>query len=1128
MLDLVMSPYRDVRRDTMMNKIRELQKAGFTKIFVLTPEQSTYVMDKECCRLLGNDFANQYVQVVGFKRLARLVYAQCGGREDLMDDGARLLAMTMAVEKCMKDLTFYKASAKRPDFLEVLLSTYTLIRTHELTVPDLQSAGARLKEEEPALSSKLLDLSRILEAYEDICKTGEKDSAEEVPHLNELLQKEDFLDHTAWFIDGFTDFPMQQLAIIQTIEMKAAYTMLTLPADGLDDTNPAHRIPVSTVWKFQKENVDVEVVENTGTTVVHPALAALQQNLCSGVVKKNLVVPNADKHIKLFCDPSPYQECQHIAGTIMTALRNGYRYRDISIVLCDYEKYAAILSTVCRRYGIPIYLDSQKDIIAKKPIMLAVFAALDSATRGMQTEHVLQYIKSGMCNLTAEECDTLETYVRAWLIHGYGWEPDETTGWTGHPDGYGHEFRGDDEERLKAINEYRVRGIGPLIRLKDALKNETTIAGYITALYNFLEEIHMTEHLQEIVDELMAEDRDQLAMEYSQVSSVLNTAMEQMYAIIGDLEKSQNDFVKLFKLLCKAYKIATVPVSVDQVEVFSIGDARYTDSKLRYIVGAEEGAFPAYIQANDLLTPEELITLNDYDVKLPGTPEDLVYRSLCDIDNVVHGARKMLVLSYASDPAAPTTPSHLLLRVKNMFAAPANIDFERGCGENGIYDADLLNTEMAGRLLGRISHQHKYEDVALSLSAVDALQDTAMRVMDKADWTLNDLSKQSIKGLYGNVINLSATRTDTYSSCRYHNFLKYGLALREPPRGKLSSPLFGKFTHFVLEGTAREVEQKHQGFQNVTKEQVASIAQKYIEEYKSTQLKGLDSQPERFQAMFKRNCREVMSILSSLREEMCASDFHGTDFELRVGGENAQLPSIKIKGKELDGSYTGIIDRVDVCEVNGKTYFRVMDYKTGRSKTFDMGDFLCGLSMQLPLYQSALQKLRYDAGSETAGMLYVPAKDPIVASDTKMDDAEVAAEHKKMQQRRGVLLNDKAVLNAMEHVSEDGKGRFIPVKYTKDGVPTGDLATPEQLNTLSEYTDLVMKEIVDGIASGNVQGNPISRGIDRNTCTYCPMKAACHKDICGFHMRYRKSLKTDELWAALEKKVADVKKKTAG
>ena len=41
MLDLVMSPYRDVRRDTMMNKIRELQKAGFTKIFVLTPEQST-------------------------------------------------------------------------------------------------------------------------------------------------------------------------------------------------------------------------------------------------------------------------------------------------------------------------------------------------------------------------------------------------------------------------------------------------------------------------------------------------------------------------------------------------------------------------------------------------------------------------------------------------------------------------------------------------------------------------------------------------------------------------------------------------------------------------------------------------------------------------------------------------------------------------------------------------------------------------------------------------------------------------------------------------------------------------------------------------------------------------------
>ena len=128
-----------------------------------------------------------------------------------------------------------------------------------------------------------------------------------------------------------------------------------------------------------------------------------------------------------------------------------------------------------------------------------------------------------------------------------------------------------------------MRGLGPLIQLKDALKKDATVADYIMALYNFLEEIHLTEHLQEIVDELMDTDRDQLAMEYSQVSSVLNTAMEQMYGSIGHLEKSQGDFVKLFKLLCKAYKIATVPVSVDQIEVFSIGDARYTDSKLRYI-----------------------------------------------------------------------------------------------------------------------------------------------------------------------------------------------------------------------------------------------------------------------------------------------------------------------------------------------------------------------------------------------------------------------------------------------------------------------------------------------------------------------------------------------------------------
>ena len=46
---------------------------------------------------------------------------------------------------------------------------------------------------------------------------------------------------------------------------------------------------------------------------------------------------------------------------------------------------------------------------------------------------------------------------------------------------------------------------------------------------------------------------------------------------------------------------------------------------------------------------------------------------------------------------------------------------------------------------------------------------------------------------------------------------------------------------------------------------------------------------------------------------------------------------------------TGIIDRVDVVKKNGKTYFRIIDYKTGKT-SFDIEKVKAGLQLQLAIY----------------------------------------------------------------------------------------------------------------------------------------------------------------------------------
>lgn len=1126
MLTLQMGLNRDTRRGHLMAKIAKARMEGFRRVYVLVSEQSTFIMDREVCRILGNTQRGCRVEVLGFERLMQHIYEECGEATEHLDEGGRLLAMALASEKAgkSKELTVYRHMTGRPEFLSSLLSTYTTFRLHGITPGKLEMAADEV--ETPVLKNKLHDLAKLFNAYNEICEKSKLDPADRMERVTHIMAEKQWASGTAWFIDGFTDFPKQQMSLVQTIICQADYVMVSLAAAGLHDTMPSHKISIGTGEKLNQfawdNDIPCEVIRTTDKSSEHKALAYIQTHMCDDAPAAEAHISDASNVVKLFCDPSPYHECQHIAGTILRAIRKGYRYRDISIVLCDFKRYAPILETVCHRYGIPAYFASQKDEISKKPIMLSVFSALDSATHGMQKEDVLQYLKSGLSTLSPDEVDILENYVRTWNIHGRGWEPEG--GWTMHPGGYGLEFSSDDTAALAAINEFRARAIDPLLALRDDLSTGKTVSEHVTALYAFLEKNGFTEHLQSVVNELLATDQEQMAMEYAQVSEVLNNALEQMYAVIGGVEKRSADFTKLFRLLCSAYKIATIPVSVDQVEVACIEDARYACNKLRYIVGAEEGVFPAYIQGGGLLLESneiDAIKQLNMDMDLPGSVEDLALRGLTDIDTVVSGAKRMLVLSYSSEPTAPTTPSHLLLRVQQMFPG---VEPVRGAGEDNIYEADLLSSEMAGRLLGRLQNRPGYENIVWDMSCIDnhIMQETAFRVMTKNDWALNGLSKESIKGLYGERINLTATRVDTYSSCRYHYFLRYGLGIREPASGQFNSPVFGRFAHQVLEGAIREIETERGGFQSVTTTELEDITRKHIDRYTAEKMKGLDSQPERYIYLYKRNCREVLNVMRNICEEFQASDFHCSAFELKMGGEHADLPAITIPGTEMTGIYTGVADRVDTAVVNNKPYFRVVDYKTGKAKVFDMSDILCGLSMQLLMYQASLRKDGYAVGAESAGILYVPAKTAIVATPTKVDAKKVESERQKMLQRRGILLDEKEVLNAMEH-PEEGETKFLPVKFASDGKVTGDVCSAEQLSMLDDFTAITMSGVVDDIASGAVKANPISRRPDQTACTWCPMKAACHKDSCGIKFRYRAKVKHEEFWATIEDKVKAAK-----
>ena len=213
----------------------------------------------------------------------------------------------------------------------------------------------------------------------------------------------------------------------------------------------------------------------------------------------------------------------------------------------------------------------------------------------------------------------------------------------------------------------------------------------------------------------------------------------------------------------------------------------------------------------------------------------------------------------------------------------------------------------------------------------------------------------------------------------------------------------------------------------------------------------------------------------------------------------------------------GFVDRVDSWKQHGNDYYRVVDYKTGR-KDFDYCDVFNGVGLQLLLYLFALQESGTDViGTKPipAGVQYFPARAPYVTTDGRLSAEELEKLRLKDLKRKGLLLEDSEILQAMEP-GENPKRLCYTVK--KDGTLAGDLADRDQLKLLRAYLQRILGNMVDEIASGNVQPNPYTRGTSHSACAFCPYGAVCHEEEVEGRRNY-KTMSAQRFWEEIGKEM---------
>lgn len=1103
MLNLILSAAGGGKTAMIIEDIAQRAAAGEKDLFLIVPEQYSHEAERELCSVCG-DRASLHSEVLSFTRLSHRVDQELGtGGRSYLDPGGRMLCMNLALREISGSLILYSDALRNIKLQQELLEAVEELRSACVTPNTLTSMSGQVSSN---LSAKLTDLALCLEAYEAVLSNGRADSAHRLHRLAQTLKDSSLGRHGRFYIDGFTDFTGLELDVIEAMLALGAPVTVCLTCDELH-TLKEHFQPAAKAARTLKrmaERLGVEVkiskAHSRSDKGREKALSFFTEHLFSHTREKP---PEPRGAIALFRAPDIYSECELAAARALELVREtNCRWSDIAIAARGFEDYRAPLEESFRLYGVPLFTVGS-DSMANKPLPAFIRTAFRVLEGGWDTDDVLNYIKTGLTGLDREDADLLAGYVSLWSLRGSVWKKAEA--WTQHPDGYDKDTTSDSAARLEKIDSLRRRLAAPLLELERQGKEASTAAGQARALADFFGSISLPDTLAHHTEALDRSGLSRRADESAQLWNLVCRALTQTAEILGNRFMTQEEFSGLFLLTLSRYDISTIPGQLDGASAGELDRMRRRHIKHLIILGASDDRMPRPAERGFPLTEEDRESLSLLGLELGG--EDPLSREFALIYNCVSLPSETLSISYcAADKVSNShNPGVLISRAQTLFGAEIKAVSLRKLRLSSPGSALLLAAQCReGGMEGAAARAYftRTQNTRLRLASLDLA----------AKKGPEDLSPTAVTALYGPLPRISPSRADSFFSCPYQYFLRYGLRLNEKEKAGFQAPEFGTYTHYILENCAKEISASS-GFENASEELVEALTDKYTDKYISEKLGSLEDKSPRFVFLFNRLRRPVARVVWDMVRELANSDFRPIDFELSFG-VGGQLPPIRIGGENgLD--LVGVADRVDGCFRDGKLWLRVIDYKTGK-KSFSFSDLWHGTGMQLLLYLFALEdrgEALYGTPVESAGVLYVPARDTVISSPGDLAQQELADQMRKAHRRSGLLLNDPALLLAMERSIEP---EYLPVKY-KNGVPSnsGSLADKNQFALLREYVEGKLLELSTDLKGGTARPHPCYKNATENSCTYCPYKKVCRFDLGLGPIKKLETVKASEFWSRL-------------
>ena len=1092
-------------------------------LILLTPEQSTFQMEQSL--LSSHDLAGYHrVWVVGFGRLAQLAGAAVGA-------GTEAVLSAAAQRFCLRLLWTRQGGGETS---EAVIEALQACRAAGV---DAAVALERLRAEEErvagGLKEKLEGIATLERAYEALLGGRMSDQAAGLERLAEVAGEVALFDGAQLWIDGFAGFSELQYRVLGALSRCVGRITVSLnldpgtidsldaltnndgaEVDPLDLFNSSRKTLMRLRSVFQETGVRVDGEEmvalpESDATLPRfaggPALGQLERNLFHTAVDEGKFGQTGEiegKAVVIAVAAQPRDEVVAAAREIRRLCRElGYKYRDVAIVLREFGVYDDLLEEVLGAYEIPFFLDRRYPLDHHPLVRLCQAALRCVALADADGEAVLGLLKTCLCGVTRGEVDELENFALAADVHLSEWlgERAWSREWLATRDG-GKVFD------YAALEQLRRRALGPVRRFLDGLGAEAaktiTVGDGLRAVCGLLEGYTVAGQLRAWSQAAEQTGQVEAAQQHRRVYEQLIGLLEELYEAVGREMVEVEAFAAMLSGALGGLSLGMAPPALDQVLIGTIQRSRNPQIKAAFVLGMNDGAFPARVRQDQWFSEAEQTMLAGVGLEMGPSVQQMVVdeRYLAYIALTRAQERLWIGTSRADQEGKPLQESPYLEAVRAATAVQevtlgpeiAEVgELEHVCEVRGALQAGLrggcdLQAEPMRQWVALLAAGHG-----------DALLGKTVEAY------LSDLSEGEAAALLpsvgDDVLRASVSQLELFAACPYQHFGRYVLGLQEREQLALERVDVGEMAHRALQLLFVRLQEEGVSWAGVSNEQVVALVGDVWE--------GLVQQRRWLLRLVLRSARERLALDQARRQVeafcqyLCAYErvgsFRQMDAEVVFGREGSGLEALVVEvGDGRSVRLHGKIDRVDVVQRADGTEgvrvgVRVIDYKT-RKKAFSFSDFYHGLSLQLPVYLMAATA----SGREAVGMFYLGIQQERAAAAGHMQAEEI----KERVKKAAGPLNGAWLEQLEGGIEGPALARFHQAYVKKDGnvyssAYGSQSLEPGKFSAVLNYGQGTIRQLGKRILSGEYRVSPYLIGA-RNPCAWCSLAR-----MCGFDKR---------------------------